>query len=653
MIKFDSETCQNLESASSREWLETNGLGGYASSTITGMNTRRYHGLLVAALAPPVGRSVLLSRFEEALIINGRRVDLSTNCYPGVIHPTGYLHLKSFRLDPFPIFTFVSDGIEVEKSLFMIHGRDATVTRYEVNTPTAMNCVLEVRPLIAFRDFHSLMRENSELDRAVQNESGLISIQPYSSLPRLYFAHNAGAVDGAGFWYRNFQYKEERRRGFDFAEDLYSPFALSFTLGESGRCADLITSTEPYEIGFVSEHRQSEITRREAISAMAPSNEEFARSLTVAADQFLVSRGKGSTIIAGYHWFGDWGRDTMISLPGLTLATGREDVARDILREFAGQVNRGMLPNRFPDEGFEPEYNTVDATLWFFEAVRAFRQHTSDLAFVREHLYDVLKDIIEWHTRGTRYGIVVDGDGLLSAGEEGVQLTWMDAKVGDYVVTPRHGKPVEIQALWYNTLKIIENISCAFGDDESASRYGVMAETAKRSFNEQFWNPAAGCLFDVVDGDRQDGSIRPNQIFAVSLAHSMLNKERARQVVTVVERELLTPYGLRSLAVSEIQYRGRYEGDSWSRDTSYHQGAVWAWLIGPFIAAYLGVNDGAEESKIRARELLRSFETHLEEAGLGQVSEIFDGDAPHSPRGCIAQAWSIGELLRALSELRG
>jgi len=381
-----------------------------------------------------------------------------------------------------------------------------------------------------------------------------------------------------------------------------------------------------------------------------PKDDDLVRALTVAADQYIVTRGEQKTIIAGYHWFADWGRDTMIALPGLTLATGRFEIARSILLEFAKYVDQGMLPNRFPDAGETPEYNTVDATLWFFEAVRALADNTKDFAFVRDNLYEVLRDVIDWHMRGTRYNIHVDTDGLLFSGEPGVQLTWMDAKVGDWVVTPRTGKAVEIQALWYNGLRVMEGLAKKFSDKRNQERYQSMAALAHKSFNEQFWNEEAGCLYDVVDGDKRDASIRPNQIFAISLTDSMVSKARAKSILRVVERELLTPRGLRTLSPNDANYLGRYEGDPRSRDAAYHQGTVWPWLMGACITAYVKVF-GAEPGRKFATEWLKNFGEHLTEAGLGQVSEIFDGDSPHTPRGCIAQAWSVAEILRAAVEL--
>jgi predicted glycogen debranching enzyme len=371
--------------------------------------------------------------------------------------------------------------------------------------------------------------------------------------------------------------------------------------------------------------------------------------LRSAADQFIVSRQEGETVIAGYHWFADWGRDTMIALPGLTLVNGQWHIAKNILAEFAKHVDQGMLPNRFPDAGEAPEYNTVDATLWFFEAVSSFVQYTADYEFVRTNLYSVLKDIIDWHVKGTRYGIHVDEDGLLFSGEPGVQLTWMDAKVGDRVVTPRHGKPVEIQALWYNALRVMEELAERFNEPNSMHEYGAMADKARASFNKLFWNEHADCLYDVVDGEIRDPSIRPNQVIAISLTNTMVSRDRAARILRVVEGELLTARGLRTLSPSDPNYIGRYEGGPDTRDSAYHQGTVWPWLMGPYITANVKTFGQIAAQKFAAT-WLENFQPPLPEACLGQVSEIFDGDAPHAPRGCVAQAWSVAELLRAIVE---
>lgn len=600
-----------FETGCRREWLETNGIGGYASSTIIGLNTRRYHGLLVAATKPPVGRMVLLSKVEETLVIDGRHVELSCNQYPGVIHPQGYLYLKEFRRDPFPVFVYEVEGYVLEKTVFMIPGENSTVIQYKLDRPRA-GCVLEVRPLIACRDYHSLT--------------------PISDMvPPLYMAHPNGEVRPSGYWYRNFEYAVERQRGLDYREDLFQPFVLVYDLSRNPHAA-LMASTERRDIDL-------------------PQIDRSLGGLARAADQFIVRRGEFHSVIAGYHWFSDWGRDAMISLPGLTLATGRPEVAKSILLAFAAHVDRGMLPNRFPDAGEIPEYNTVDATLWFFEAVRAYAAYTGNYEFVSTAFYALLADIVSWHERGTRYGIHVDNDGLLMAGEPGVQLTWMDAKVGDWVVTPRRGKPVEIQALWYNALRFMEEMAGKLGHDADREHFKELADRAQQSFPGLFWNESAGCLYDVVDGEVRDASIRPNQIFAVSLRHKMLAPEQAKRVVETVERHLLTPYGLRSLAPGDPQYRGRYEGDVRSRDGAYHQGTVWPWLLGPFITAYLEVNERSPIARKQSEQWLAELRRYMNDEGVGQIPEIFDGDAPHRSGGCIAQAWSVAEILRVVTEL--
>jgi glycogen debranching enzyme len=612
MIRYGPEICQNLNEALQREWLETNGIGGFSSSTIAGLNTRRYHGLLTAALNPPSDRKVLLSKLEETLIVSGKRYELSCNQYPGAIYPQGHLWLHEFRLDPFPVFVWRVDNVELEKSVCMIQGENGVVVRYQLRAQ-GQEARLEVRPLIAFRDFHSTTHANPALNSSLDEEPGLVSIQPYGDLPRLHFAHDADAVRIEAGWYMQFQYAREQERGLDFEEDLFHPFTLDFDLKST---ANVIVSTE----------------RHAASEAIA------LRRKQDAADQFIVNRTGGKSVIAGYHWFGDWGRDTMIALPGLTLAAGKPEVARDILAAFALAVSEGMLPNRFPDRGEQPEYNTVDATLWYFEAIRAWYAATGDTPFLKTKLLPVLREIIDRHCSGTRYGIRVDSDGLLLAGEPGVQLTWMDAKVGAWVVTPRRGKAVEIQALWYNALRIMQVFT-------GEADYGILAGRAKESFGRQFWNEAAGCLFDVVSDEGKDPAIRPNQLLALSLPNKIFdNKPRALSILDVVERELLTPYGLRTLSPRDPRYRGQCTGDQTSRDAAYHQGTVWPWLLGPFCDARFYFRKIFD-----VKNLIAPLERFREDRGVGQIPEIFDGDAPHEPRGCIAQAWSVAEILRIKS----
>lgn len=650
MIEYDAGACENLENAKDLEWLETNSLGGYASSTITGLNTRRYHALLMAAVNPPAGRAALLSKLEETLIVDGASFDISVNRYWGdsgsVIHPQGHLLQTGFRLDPWPVFTWRAGNVELEKEICMIDGENTVVVRYRVieRPPDCRDLRLRIRPLVSYRDYHSLTRENASIDGTFSESPGTISIRPYPDLPGLHFSHDAESVSATGYWYRNFEYEAERERGLDFSEDLFNHFQLECDLTARSDAA-LIVSTAMHLISEAPALLDRERARRVEIADSVP-GDGFRRDLTSAARQFIVSRGEQQTVIAGYHWFADWGRDTMIALPGLT--AGLPDTARSILLEFSNHVSRGMLPNRFVESGEEPEYNTVDATLWYFEAVRRYLDVTRDENFIRERIYPVLRDIVDHHLSGTRYGIHCDVDGLIQAGVPGVQLTWMDARIGDFVVTPRTGKAVEIQALWYNALKVMERLAAAFGS--GSEQYASLAARVKTSFNDIFWNDVTGCLYDVIDGENRDASIRPNQILAVSLKHDILNDRYAKRVFETVRDHLLTPCGLRTLSPTDPKYRGRYGGDIASRDGAYHQGTVWPWLMGPFIDAHFRLFGVSESTRDGARQWLAGIERHLQQAGLGQISEVFDGDAPHRPGGCIAQAWSVAEILRVIAD---
>lgn len=642
MISFNSRICNDFGTASNREWLETNGIGGFASGTIAGSNSRRYHGLLTAAMRPPLGRLTLVSKTEETVIVNGEEFELSSNQYPGSVHPRGFDYLKSFRLDPFPIWTYSLAGTEIEKRVLMVHGRNATVVTYKV-LGKKEKATLKLRPMLSFVDYHHLQNERDDLKSEYTSNDGRIEMHPFADMPKLFISHNGTGVEPTGYWYNNFEYAIEQERGFDFHEDLFQPFDIEFDLKT---LASVIFSTDDdLDAKDASALERQEIKRRKALIKTAKAKTDFEKQLVLAADQFIVKRGDGHTVIAGYPWFSDWGRDTMIALPGLTLAIGRPEIARGILLEFAKSVSEGMIPNRFPDAGEIPEYNTVDATLWYFEAVRAYAEKSGDIDFVRENLYPTLADILAWHLRGTRYNIHVDTDGLLYAGSPEHQLTWMDAKIGDLVITPRTGKPVEIQALWHNALCTMADLAGHFGDDEDRARYLSMAELAKLSFNAVFWNESEQCLYDVIENGTRDGSVRPNQIFAASLHHSMLDDNRARKVVDKVESELLTPVGLRSLSPRDPKYVPVYIGSPFERDSAYHQGTVWGWLIGGFVDAYRRVYPKNED---RIAEILSGFERHLDEAGVGQLSEIFDADAPYAPRGCPAQAWSVAEVLRVI-----
>ena len=644
MIKFDRTICNDFGEATSREWIETNGIGGFAAGTISGANTRRYHGLLTAAVRPPLGRLTLLSKFEESLEYNGSEVKLSSNRFPGVVDPQGFVHIREFRLDPYPIWTYEIDGVEIEKRIFMVHSTNTTVCRWRLLGEPLTGLELVLRPLVSFSDYHSLQHEADAGEFIAEIGENRCIIRAAGQETELFIVHNAASVTETGHWYRDFEYSIEKERGFEYSEDLFQPIELRFRLDQGP--ADVAAATDA-DLALDHELMESaELKRRRSLVKKSGAGTDFEKQLVLAADQFIVKRGDGHTVIAGYPWFSDWGRDTMIALNGLTLATGRHKIAKDIILEFSKHISDGMIPNRFPDAGDEAEYNTVDATLWYFEAVRAYLEATGEFKFIRKQIYEKLADILAWHLHGTRYNIHVDTDGLLCAGTPDVQLTWMDAKVGDIVITPRSGKAVEIQALWYNALLTMADLAKKFGDTKDEARYRAMADLCRQSFNGAFWNEEGQCLFDVVQNGDRDSSVRPNQIFAVSLYHSMLDVERAAKVVAKVESELLTPFGLRSLSPADEKYCPVYIGSPFDRDSAYHQGTVWGWLIGPFIDAYRRVHGEAAEERVS--HMLQGFGTHLFEAGLGQISEIFDADPPHRPRGCFAQAWSVAEVLRVL-----
>lgn len=634
------------------EWLETDGLGGYALSTVAGRNARRYHGLLVSATTPPTGRAVLLAKLEETLVVGGEPFDLSVNRYSdGKLHPRGDLLLRSFRVDPFPTWEYEAGGARLRRTFFLAHGEPTAVVTWELLSGDAIPVRLEVRPLLAFRDHHALRGVGTPCDPALVREDGAVTLTPVSGLPPLRLAHDAASAAETFFWYRGFEYELDRARGFEHQEDLFSPVAFGWDL--TGRpSATLVATLGDRSASDAFDLAAAEERRRRKVEG-AGSDRRALRLLRTAADRFVAKRGEGWTIVAGYPWFTDWGRDAMIALPGLLLATRRFEAARSVLETFARHVDRGMVPNRFPDEGTEPEYNNVDGTLWFVEAVRAYYQATRDDAF-RRHVYPLLVEIVERHLRGTRFGIRCDVDGLLTSGEPGQQLTWMDAKVDGRVVTPRAGKPVEVQALWHNALRVVSLYAADLGDAFTAARLLAIADQARESFSALFWDEGLGWLADVVGADRsRDLSLRPNQLFALSLHRPLLTGRRAERVLAAIEEKLLTPYGLRSLDPAHPDYRGRFEGGPAERDAAYHQGSVWPWLLGPFVDAHLAVRGNKPESRRRAAAWLAPLLDHLLGPGLGHLPEVFDGDPPHRAGGCVAQAWSAGEVLRAVLKTGG
>ena len=656
MIAFDKETCTDFDTALSKEWIETNGLGGFASSTINSCNTRRYHGLLIASLPPAMTRFLMVNALEEWVMSGETRHDLSSHQYPGVIHPRGDRNLIGFRLDPWPIWTYRIDSLILEKSLTMIHGQNTVILTYKLRKENA-EATLMIRPFLTGRFFHALHKENATLQPQTEVRQGLVILNSYLGLPTVYMHQNAKEYTPGFNWYRQMEYARERDRGLEFREDAWSPGEFRFALRSNQEAVFVITTEGDgyFDSSFL---LNAERTRRKKLLTGWEATDDVTHHLVLAADQFVIqpklspanSEKAGRSMIAGYHWFEPWGRDTFVALPGLLLATGRFEEARDIFKTSAELCRDGLIPNRFPQADVPAQFNSVDASLWFIVAVFHYLRYTRDFDFVRDQLWDTMRGIVQHYQDGTHFHIHMDVDGLILAGQPGTQLTWMDAKVGDWVVTPRAGKPIEVQALWYNTLRIMEQIGTRLGDKETAKKWGGLAEKVWGSINRLFWYEEGGYLYDVINGDEKDASLRPNQIFAVSLPFESVTPDRAQHIVNLLEERLLTPFGLRSLDPRDKRYAPRYQGDERSRDAAYHQGTVWPWLMGPFLTAYQKVNGKSARVQAHLRAHLALLLTHLWESGLGTVSEVFDGDMPHEPRGCIAQAWSVAEVLRLLRE---
>lgn len=661
-----------LDGSDEREWLITNGLGSYASGTILGANTRKYHGLLVAALNPPTGRRVLFSRIDEE--VNGEKLGASF-WNPGFTAPRGFEKIVAFTVHPVPTWCYRVDGGYLIKQVAMLPGEQQTVIGYSWVPDEGQSAVkvaeLKLDLLVNDRDFHQEMRGHDgwHFRQFVQGDRRTVVIKSTDdALHQLQVQFDRGTYEAQPAWYYNYYWPVEYQRGHNCREDNFRAGRLTVALqpGESITLAAsvdgrVVSSLRPIGevVQAVAAHQRQLLAAAGVVAdagATDPSH-NARRSLVLAADQFLVRRDstQSDSIIAGYHWFNDWGRDSMISLPGLCLSTGRAAAAKGILTTFAAYLSEGMLPNNFPDVGAQPEYNTSDATFWWAWALLKYLNATGDEDFVRSMLPH-LESVVDWHVKGTRYGLHMDDDGLIAGGADGVQLTWMDAKVDGFVVTPRRGKAVEINALWYNFLKVVEHLHQRLGQAADGTKYGAMAEQALAGF-AAFWNADRGCLYDVIreDGSR-DAGIRPNQVIAASLPYSPLTAEQARSLLWVVERELLTPYGLRTLSPYDVQYeplygRGKQQAGPYDRDVTYHQGTVWPWLLGPWVDARIRVYGTTTENLAYIKHALKPLLTHLASvAGLGSISEIFDGDRPHKPQGCIAQAWSIAELLRVLTD---
>jgi predicted glycogen debranching enzyme len=661
-VQFGREVCGDLEIAESREWLVTNGLGGYASGTVAGTTTRRYHGLLVAALQPPVKRTVLVNSVDETVKYHGNIFSLGTNRWKsGFVSPTGYLQIESFHLEGTkPVWRYALEDALIEKRVWMKSGENTTYVSFALIRGRGP-IELDVKVLVNHRDFH-LTTHGAEWNPRIEAVEQGIEVVAFEGASPIYLKSSSGSWTPKNEWYRDYFLPAEQERGLDDQEDrLYAgQFHCQLRTGET---ATLILSTEKNTALDGEEARTSQSNyevklfqtwqQEHARTCGLSSDEEpsWLWQLVLAADQFIVDRvlpdqTDGRSIIAGYHWFSDWGRDTMIALPGLTLTMGRSEIARKILLSFTRYIDAGMLPNNFPDAGNAPQYNTVDATLWLFEALRQYFEKTQDWETLQQ-LFPVLAGIVDAHVHGTRYNIKVDpADALLYAGSAEVQLTWMDARVGDWVVTPRTGKAVEINALWINALQTMAVFAGLLARPKEG--YARLAEKATRSF-QKFWNEERNSCFDVIDtpSEEKDASLRPNQIFAVSLPVSPLSPAQQRAVVDVVAEQLLTSHGLRSLGPFEPGYKGDYGRGPRERDSAYHQGTVWGWLLGPFALAHYRVYKDAA----LAQSFLEPLGRTITSGGLGTLGEVFTGDAPFAPVGAIAQAWTVGEVFRAWQTL--
>ncbi len=673
-MRLGRTVLSDINEALRREWLVTNGLGGYASSTVLGINTRKYHGLLVAAFNPPVNRWVLLTKLDEEIKIGSTNYALGANEFRDVMHPEGHRFLSNFVLNPFPTYNYAVEGVRLQKTVFMPHGRNATVVFYEVSNPLEEKLSIRVSPLLNSRHIYHITTKDRLPWRFVQKRYGKgVIIQPSVPLSALILSSgNDASFVEENWWVKRIFFRTDASRNESSIDDNFRPGYFKFSVDPKGKKrffvlaaagkneeeAQSLFSSVGKEMEDIDLLHRKELERREGLLEKFRERhvdlemEEWLKWFIQAADSFIVERAatEKKSVIAGYHWFDDWGRDSLISLPGLTLVTGRIKDAQEILLTFERYCQKGIIPNRFSNQAEDvPIYNTVDATLWFFNAVLQYLKYTGDFEFVQENLWKTLNESVEHHIKGTIFGIHLEEDGLIA---HGPQLTWMDAATIDYFVTPRGGKAVEIQALWYNALRIMQLLAKNFDQGDKAEEYYVMAEKVRESFSEKFWNPKKGYLFDVVSEDGADSTLRPNQVIAASLDFPVLDGEKREKVVETVWKRLWGVYGLKTLSDDDPRYIGEYLGDWGHRDSAYHNGTVWAWLLGPFTTAFLKTkNHEARWRNFAFKRFLQPlFREEIHRAGLGTISEIFDGDEPHISRGCISQAWSVAEPLRAYVE---
>jgi predicted glycogen debranching enzyme len=673
-LALGRDLLSNVNRALGREWLVTNGLGGYSSSTVLGINTRKYHGLLVAALNPPINRWILLTKLDEELKIGTQTFALGANEFHDVMYPEGYRYLSSFVLNPFPTSTYEVECVTLQKTVFMPYMKNATAVIYNVSNPLEERLSIHVSPLVNSRHIYSMTDKNALQWSFLQKRLGdAVLLETSDSISSLILApsQDSSFVEES-WWIEKLFFRSDAARMESSVDDQFRPGFFSFSvepketkrfhvLAAAGRTdgkAKSLFSSFGKTTEDIEQLLREELERRKALVAqfkeryVASEIDDWMKWLIQAVDSFIVYRAstRRKSVIAGYHWFDDWGRDSLISLPGLTLVTGRFGDAQEILRTFERYCDKGVIPNRFSDKaGDIPLYNTVDATLWFFNAVLQYLKYTGDYRFVQEKLWTTMKEIIEYHLQGTIFGIHMDDDGLIS---HGPQLTWMDATIPDRFVTPRDGKAVEIQALWYNALKTMQLLAKRFNQPNKTEKYRSLAEKARASFSQKFWNPRKEYLFDVVSNSSADLSLRPNQLIAVSLDFPIIDMKRAEKIVDIVWKRLWGTYGLKTLPDTDPRYIGNYLGDWNHRDSAYHNGTVWAWLLGPFTTAFLKTKNHEENwRKFAFKTFLQPlFQEQIRQAGLGTISEIFDGNEPHHSQGCISQAWSVAEPLRAYVE---
>lgn len=647
MLKFETE---NIAKSLKLEWLVTNGIGGYASSTISGANTRRYHGLLVASLNPPVKRMVMVSKVEETIVSADENIELASNQYPGTIYPDGFRHIESFEREPLPRTVFSSNGNRLSKTVFMIHGFNTIVLEYENIGSKAFR--LQLVPFFLYRDYHSLYHKEDSFCHYFGTNDNLLKVYACDHSEPTFFKYSGGQFNENHYWHRNHEYLEEQQRGQDYLEDTFAIGNIEVYLEPDKKFHLIISSGEEILKSDPVKLKQQELKRLKSLRPTGTKN-KFLADLAVAADQFMVWREstQSYSIIAGYHWFTDWGRDTMIALQGLGISLGKQEISKSVLKTFFNCIDQGMLPNRFPDDEKDiTEYNTIDATLWLFDTLYKYYLKFGDDEFIKENMHH-LEDIIQWHIKGTRYNIHVTEEGFLFGGEGSSQLTWMDARIRDFVVTSRYGCPVEVQALWFNAMQIYLFFNSKFSDetDELTSTLTKLSEKLKFNFRNWFLNDKS-YLNDVMIYDwNPDNSIRPNQIYALSLPFPILDKEAGIGILNIVDSHLFTPFGLRTLSLKHKDFKPVYGGDQWNRDTAYHMGTVWPFLLADYFKACLYVYGETPEVLGKMKESIDALQKHFyEDDCLYGISEIFDGLNPDQGKGAVQQAWSVSALIQLI-----